>query len=399
LNGAGDFSGTSGQAQAMNYFMSQGLTKDQAAGIVGNLMQESGAGIDPKAKNATGHRGIAQWDKNRWGNFEKWAKQKDLDVNTREAQLQWIMEEMRTGAGGLSLKTLKGAKTSRESATMFLEKFERSGEKAGSAGFENRMKNAAKLAATKDFGSTMRGSGGAAALAQAAASMKGMSSKAAPDGGRNGCVWAVNKVFAKAGIPTPWGTSEYVPTAEEMMIKAGYTQVSSPQPGDLYVAPGQKHIGVITPDGKVISNSSSGAQFSWVDTVAGYNSYYRGKGKIYRMPAGVAAKAGKPSGTPTPTAAAAKKPTGSGGGRGSGSSPGSLRAMPTTAPANRTTGNEVAQASASYSSSMRNTRGGGTTIINNNNTQAGSGAQVAAAGPAGGSSSTGLAALALRVQS
>ena len=157
----GDFSGSSGQSQAMNYFMSQGLTKEQSAGIVGNLMQESGAGIDPNAKNKTGHRGIAQWDKNRWGNFEKFAKQKGLDVNTREAQLQWIMEEMRTGGGGLSLKTLKGAKTSRQSAELFLKQYERSGEEAGSAGFENRMKNADKLAATKDFGSTLgAGTGG-----------------------------------------------------------------------------------------------------------------------------------------------------------------------------------------------------------------------------------------------
>jgi hypothetical protein len=69
------------------------------------------------------------------------------------------MQELKTGSGGLSLKTLKTAKTSRESGTMFLEKFERSGEKAGSAGFENRMTNAAKLANTKDFGSTAGGGG------------------------------------------------------------------------------------------------------------------------------------------------------------------------------------------------------------------------------------------------
>jgi hypothetical protein len=185
------------------------------------------------------------------------------------------------------------------------------------------------------------GSGGAAALAQAAASMKGMSSRSGPSGGRNACVWAVNKVFAKAGIPTPWGTSEYVPTAEEMMIKAGYSQVSSPQAGDLYVAPGQKHIGVITPDGKVISNSSSGAQFSWVDTIAAYNSYYGGKGKIYRMPGGLAAKGRKPVGTPTPTASAPPKDKSA-----------IMRenaAKLKAAPANQNTGASLAQASGQVS--------------------------------------------------
>jgi len=148
----GDMSGSTGQEQAMNYFMSQGMTKEQAAGIVGNLMQESGAGLDPNAKNESGHRGIAQWDANRWGNFEKWAKTKGLDVNTREAQLQWIMEEMKTGDGGLGIERFKKTKTATEAASLFLSDFERSGEKAGSAGFENRMKNARSLASRDSWG-------------------------------------------------------------------------------------------------------------------------------------------------------------------------------------------------------------------------------------------------------
>lgn len=153
-NGAneGDMSGSTGQEQAMNYFMSQGMTKEQAAGIVGNLMQESGAGLDPNAKNESGHRGIAQWDANRWGNFEKWAKKKGLDVNTREAQLQWIMEEMKTGDGGLGIERFKKTKTADEAAALFLSDYERSGEKAGSAGYENRMKNARNLASKDSWG-------------------------------------------------------------------------------------------------------------------------------------------------------------------------------------------------------------------------------------------------------
>lgn len=141
----GDMSGSTGQEQAMNYFMSQGMTKDQAAGIVGNLMQESGPGLDPMANNGT-HRGIAQWDKNRWGNFEKWAKKQGLDVNTRELQLQWIMEEMKTGDGGLGIERFKKTKTATEAASLFLSDYERSGEKAGSRGYENRMTNARSLA-------------------------------------------------------------------------------------------------------------------------------------------------------------------------------------------------------------------------------------------------------------
>lgn len=159
--GDGDFSGSSGQDQAMNYFMSQGLSKEQAAGIVGNLMQESTAAIDPMANNGT-HRGIAQWDANRWGNFEKWASKKGLDVNTREAQLQWIMEEMRTGSGGLGIERFKKTKTAEEAGGLFLSDFERSGEKAGSAGYENRMKNAKALASREITGGPQLGGVGRA---------------------------------------------------------------------------------------------------------------------------------------------------------------------------------------------------------------------------------------------
>ena len=141
-----NFKGSTGQEQAMNFFTSKGLTAAQSAGIVGNLMQESGAGLDPKAKNSQGNRGIAQWDANRWGGFEKFAKQKGLDVNTRESQLQWIWEEMRTGSGGLGLQRFKSsAQTAEQAAALFLTDYERSGEKPGSHGYDVRLKNARAL--------------------------------------------------------------------------------------------------------------------------------------------------------------------------------------------------------------------------------------------------------------
>lgn len=57
--------------QAMAYFMSQGWTKQQAAGIVGNLQQESGANLDPNAHNSIGMFGIAQWDTIRRNRYQK----------------------------------------------------------------------------------------------------------------------------------------------------------------------------------------------------------------------------------------------------------------------------------------------------------------------------------------
>jgi hypothetical protein len=133
-------------------------------------------------------------------------------------------------------------------------------------------------------------------LAAAAQSMKGFSSAAAPDGGRNGCVWAVNKVFAKAGLKTPWGSSNWVPDAENAMIKDGYQYIEpgNQQPGDLYIAPGQKHVGIVLDNGNIISNSSSKAAFSWEASPAAYAAEYGGEGKYYRMPAQV--KPAQPAG-------------------------------------------------------------------------------------------------------
>ena len=314
--GGGDFSGSSGQDQAMNYFMSQGMSKEQAAGIVGNLMQESGAGLDPNAKNKTGHRGIAQWDANRWAGFEKFAKQKGLDVNTREAQLQWIMEEMRTGSGGLGIERFKKTKTAAEAAALFVKDYERSGEKPGHAGYDARIRNANTLATRQitGGGGPGRGGGSSSALASAAARLKGMSTKDGPDGGENGCVWAVNKVYKAAGITPPWGSSVYVPDAEKKMVGSGYQQVGygQRQPGDVMVmydrqSPPQAHIGVVLPNGNILSNSSSKAKFAWEASPEEYNRYYGGQGKIYRMPGGASASTiAKNKGNQSPGAAPAQ---------------------------------------------------------------------------------------------
>lgn len=141
---------------------------------------------------------------------------------------------------------------------------------------------------------TPGGSGSAANLATTAAKMKGFSSRSGPSGGREACVWAVNRVFAAAGIRPPWGTSEYAPDAEKAMIKAGWQQVpeNQRQAGDVYIAydnhptKPQIHIGIVLANGNILSNSSSGAKFSWEGTPNDYAAEYGRRGKFYRMPGG-----------------------------------------------------------------------------------------------------------------
>jgi hypothetical protein len=130
------------------------------------------------------------------------------------------------------------------------------------------------------------GGGSASSLAEAAKMMKGFSSASGPEGGNLACVWAVNQVYKKAGIRPPWGSSNYVPDAESAMVRSGYQRIRSGQqrPGDVYIAPGQSHIGIVLPNGNIISNSSSGAKFSWEASLSDYNNYYGGSGTFYRMP-------------------------------------------------------------------------------------------------------------------
>src|SRR6478609_5623916 len=53
---------------AFDYFVSKGLTERQSAGVVGNLIQESGSPINPYANQPGGPgMGIAQWSEGgRW---------------------------------------------------------------------------------------------------------------------------------------------------------------------------------------------------------------------------------------------------------------------------------------------------------------------------------------------
>lgn len=84
------------QKKAFFYFTGKGLTAAQAAGIVGNLMQESG--VNPKSVQKGGPgRGIAQWSAGgRWDSgkdsLKSWAGSKDpLDLLT---QLDFMWYEM-----------------------------------------------------------------------------------------------------------------------------------------------------------------------------------------------------------------------------------------------------------------------------------------------------------------
>jgi murein DD-endopeptidase MepM/ murein hydrolase activator NlpD len=118
--------GSDHQEKAFNYFIKLGLSKEHAAGIVGNLMIESYTDIRPNADNGS-HRGIAQWDKqHRWPTLVAWANNKNKDPNKFETQLEYLSIE-----SGYLRKFKSTSVSSVDHATQEWEElFERSGGQA-----------------------------------------------------------------------------------------------------------------------------------------------------------------------------------------------------------------------------------------------------------------------------
>jgi lysozyme family protein len=130
--------------------------------------------------------------------------------------------------------------------------------------------------------------GGAAAPAgsfnerifKAAESSRGASSRTGPDGGRNACAWAVNRVVLKAAGIDGIGTNLDLVDSVEEALKGGRGQLIEPrtsaQPGDIVImGRGQKaHIGIYMGNGKTLSNGSSRAAFVWEDTWEAFDRRY-----------------------------------------------------------------------------------------------------------------------------
>jgi hypothetical protein len=124
--------------QAMDYFIAQGWTPEQAAGIVGNLQKESG--LDPRAYLSNGKEesfGIAQW--NSVGSPERVAAAKrvmgvsDIREATFEQQLGFIQYELVNGEtrAATQLRSTSSASSAAESFDIYYERSDGSSRAAG----------------------------------------------------------------------------------------------------------------------------------------------------------------------------------------------------------------------------------------------------------------------------
>src|SRR5262252_2346577 len=118
---------------AYDFFVSKGLTNFQAAGIVGNLDQESG--VNPASVQFGGGpgRGIAQWSVGgRWDtdhndNVHSYAAKKGQSIHSLNLQLEFVWYELETFSG-YGLSKLKASSTITQATIAFQEDFEGCGQ-------------------------------------------------------------------------------------------------------------------------------------------------------------------------------------------------------------------------------------------------------------------------------
>jgi hypothetical protein len=144
-----NLSGSGNVQQAYNYFLGKGLKDYQAAGILGNLAQESG--VDPTRAQAGGPgRGIAQWGTGpgsgqRWDALTAWAKGQNRDPMSLSTQLDYMWNVELAGAYAGVLAQLKGTANVTDATTVFEQGYEA----AGTPAMANRISYAQKVLASK----------------------------------------------------------------------------------------------------------------------------------------------------------------------------------------------------------------------------------------------------------
>lgn len=139
--------GTPSEQQALQFLMSKGLTAQQAAGIVGNLVHESG-GMNTRALGDNGSAyGLAQWRGDRREALGAFARSRGTDQSDFTTQMEFMWKEMQERG---DLARVQAQSTTAGAAEAFARHYERprgvDGPLAQMAGWNDRLANANRLA-------------------------------------------------------------------------------------------------------------------------------------------------------------------------------------------------------------------------------------------------------------
>lgn len=109
--------------QAIDFFMSKGLTRAQAAGIAGNLFHESG--FNPSAVGDGGTSfGIAQWHGGRGDAMKAWTRAHGYSSTSFRGQLEYLWTELNGSERG-ALARLRQTSSAYDAGMTFQRYFER----------------------------------------------------------------------------------------------------------------------------------------------------------------------------------------------------------------------------------------------------------------------------------
>jgi len=120
---AGASAPTDKRSAAMAFFRKMGWSQAQAAGLVANLMSESG--MDPGAVGDNGRAfGIAQWHPDRQANFRRWAG-KDIRQSSLQEQLAFVQYELTQGAEQRAGALLLASRNAQDAGSVVSRFYER----------------------------------------------------------------------------------------------------------------------------------------------------------------------------------------------------------------------------------------------------------------------------------
>jgi murein DD-endopeptidase MepM/ murein hydrolase activator NlpD len=168
--GTTNLNGRDNVEKAFNFFKSKGFSPQQAAGIIGNFIQESH--LDPKIqqdgsndkfpKNGVGF-GIAQWTfTDRQAPLVALAKKENLPVTSLAVQLDYVWQELTTGYKD-TVASVKRTSSVEAAVSAFMNGYERPGDPQ----LANRIQYAKTTLAKYGGGATNNGGAGDTATSSA----------------------------------------------------------------------------------------------------------------------------------------------------------------------------------------------------------------------------------------
>ena len=139
INASADESATGERSKYIQQkLMDMGFSANAAAGVIGNLVQESGLRTDAIGDGGTSG-GLAQWHNERWEALKRFAAERGTAWTDLDTQIEFLVKELRESYASTYAK-MQAAELPEQSTQIFTDEFERPD--PASANYAQRQANA-----------------------------------------------------------------------------------------------------------------------------------------------------------------------------------------------------------------------------------------------------------------